>query len=215
VKIHELPTNSKDMPAALERATAALIPLRKAVATAEERVIAARAEVERLARKTAAMRQAMNGLHVLCREQKEKAMAAAACEDPAAEKRAWSDYGQTRVAAVRSRESSLFLTAWIAPDADLRLLEAELAERKAVADLHEGLATAKRAELLVAMGPAAAIDSGLGVDLIGTQSQKLLDRCVQIRRDEIPRIEAAIRDHRRRVAAERDSLAPGLFAVTA
>jgi hypothetical protein len=43
----------------------------------------------------------------------------------------------------------------------------------------------------------------------------LLDRCVAIRRDELPRIEAAIRDHKRRVTAERDSLAPGLFAVTA
>src|SRR5262249_25259324 len=109
MRIQDLPTNSKDMPAALDRATAELIPLRKAVATPEERVIAARAEVDRLSRKTAAMRSQMNALHVQCRELKEKAMTAAAGEDPAAEKRLWSDYGQTRIAAVRSRESVSWL----------------------------------------------------------------------------------------------------------
>jgi hypothetical protein len=213
--VHQLPTDSTKMAAALERATADLPPLRAAVARAEEQVVTCRMEVSRLTSKTATMRQQMNMLFEQCRKLKADAMAAQAMDDEAAAKRAWTDQGSTRVAYARCRDSVSYLVSWIAPDADLRLLEAELAERTAVANLHDALAAQKRAAMLLAMGPATEADPGVSLNVAGTQSQQLLDRAVAIRRDEIPRIEAAIRQHKIRVAAERDAVAPGLFQVAA
>jgi hypothetical protein len=155
----------------------------------------------------------MNQLHQQARDLKRAAMAAAARDDETAAKKSFTDYGASRVAYQRTRDLCSFMVSFCGPDADLAELEASLAERKAVADLHEALAAQKRAELLVAMGPAAQVDSGIGIDLQGTGSQKLLDRAVQIRRDEIPRIEQAIKDHKWRTNAERDSVAPNLFSV--
>jgi hypothetical protein len=201
------------MIASLERATADLPAYRGAVARAEQKLTEARSEQERIARKTGQVRAMMNQLHQQARDLKRAAMAAAARDDEAGSKKNFVDYGSCRVSYQRTRDLCSFMTSFAGPDADLAELEASLAERKAVADLHEALAAQKRAELLVAMGPAAAVDSGLGVDLQGTQSQKLLDRAVAIRRDEVPKLEQQIRSHKARVNAERDAVSPALFSV--
>jgi hypothetical protein len=211
--VYQLPTDSAKMASALEQATADLPRLRAAVAAAEKKMADAKLTSDRLARRTGQMRSQMNALHKQARDLKREAMAAAANEDEAVTKKAFSDFGSTRVSYQRTRDCCSWLVSFACPDADLEYLQASLLERRAVADLHDGLAAEKRASMLIALGPAVAADPGLGVDIQASQSQKLLDRAVAIRRDEVPKLEAAIRDHHRRVNAERDSVSPGLFSI--
>jgi hypothetical protein len=199
--------------AVLDKINGSLPKIRADVARAEEQIVTCRTEVERLSRKTATMRQQMNLLHRQARDLKREAMAAAAGEDEARTKKCFTDYGGARVSYQRVRDCTAFLVSFTAPDADLAELEASLAERRAVADLHEALAAQKRAAALLAMGPAAEIDKNLSLDFQGTESQKLLDRSVAIKRDEIPAIEGRIRQHKQRIANERDAVSPNLFSV--
>jgi hypothetical protein len=211
----EIPTNSDLMPAALERAEADLPALRKALNDAEGEYIAAKGEVDRLARKQAALNAQAKALFEQCKKFKSTAMEAEAMDRETEAKKSWSEYGSVRVAYSRCCDSLSWLVSWSAEDGNLRLLEAELQERIAQADLLDGKACVLRCRLLATAALACANDPGAGISVEGSQSQQLLHRANQIRTQDVLKIEQQIKQHRQRVAAERDDVSVRLFHVAA
>jgi hypothetical protein len=211
----EIPTSSDLIGPALERAESDLPKLRAALNAAEAEYISAKGEVDRLSRKQADLNRQAKALREACKKYKSAAMEAEAMDREAEAKKAWSEFGSVRVAYQRCCDSLAYLVSWVAEDANLRLLEAELAERIAQANLLDGKACTLRCRLLATAALACANDPGSGISVQGSQSQGLLQQAGRIRTEQLPKIEAQIKQHKARVSAERNDVSARLFHVAA
>ena len=199
---HEAVRN--DLPAALERATADVPILERGLADAKS--LLADAESKRNAAQKAFQDLNARASALLDRVKATKLRAMQAVDDEAA---AWKEYDKLRTQRWRALETFQYFSLYTLPDAEIALLEAQINEREAHANLLEGKAVRARIGAVVASMGASEWDPGAGHSFEGSWSAVTLEEVARIK-SEMADLSRQLSDLRKRTQSHRD-LSPKLI----